>query len=140
VHYAAEAATAIHWNRLSDHVGRKPVLLSCLAGTIVAILSFGLSRSFWALVFRYDNSSRAGPRVGGDVPLTCGLFLIASRCLQGALKGNIGVVKSAIAELTDETNVARGFSLLPMTWAFGLVVGFAIFAYSHLCSLIFLTT
>ncbi len=76
----------------------------------------------------------------GDVPLTCDLFLIASRCLQGALKGNIGVVKSAIAELTDETNVARGFSLLPMTWAFGLVVGFAIFAYSHLCSLIFLTT
>jgi hypothetical protein len=70
-HYAAEAATAIHWNRLSDHVGRKPVLLSCLAGTIVAILSFGLSRSFWALVLRYDNSSRAGPLVGGDVPLTC---------------------------------------------------------------------
>jgi len=52
LHYAAEAITAIHWNRLSDHVGRKPVLLTCLVGTIVAILLFGLSHSFWALVLR----------------------------------------------------------------------------------------
>jgi len=32
-----------------------------------------------------------------------------------------------MAELTDETNEARGFSLLLMTWAFGYVIGFAIF-------------
>jgi len=32
-------------------------------------------------------------------------------------------VKSAMAELTDDTNEARGFSLLPMTWAFGFVIG-----------------
>ncbi|KAI0250883.1 MFS general substrate transporter [Lactifluus subvellereus] len=97
LHHAAEAIFALPWNRLSDHVGRKPVLLSCLAGTIVSIISFGLSRSFWALAF--------------------------SRCLHGALKGDIGTVKSMMAELTDETNVARGFSLLPMTWALGYVVG-----------------
>jgi len=97
VHHAAEAATALYWNRLSDHVGRKPVLLTCLAGTIASILSFGLSRSFWALVI--------------------------SRGMHGALKGNIGVVTSVIAELTNETNIARGFSLLPMTWAFGYVIG-----------------
>jgi hypothetical protein len=28
-----------------------------------------------------------------------------------------------MAELTDETNVARGFSFLPMTWALGYVIG-----------------
>ena len=45
------------------------------------------------------------------------------------MKGNTGVVKSVIAELTDETNVARGFSLLPMTWALGYVIGLGLLAY-----------
>jgi hypothetical protein len=30
------------------------------------------------------------------------------------MKGHIGAVKSMIAELTDETNVARGFSMAPV--------------------------
>ena len=50
--FAAEAVTVLHWSRLSDHVGRKPVLLSCLIGVNVSVVMFGLSRSFWALVFR----------------------------------------------------------------------------------------
>ncbi|KAI0290669.1 MFS general substrate transporter [Russula brevipes] len=97
LHFAAEAVTALHWNRLSDHIGRKPVLLSCLAGTTISIILFGLSRSFWAIVL--------------------------SRCLHGALKGNIGLVKCVMADLTDETNIARGFSLLLMTWVLGFVIG-----------------
>ena len=40
-------------------------------------------------------------------------------------------MKCMTAELTDETNIARGFSLLPMTWAIGYVIGLAIFAYSR---------
>ena len=53
LHYASEASTAFLWNRLSDHIGRKPVLLCCLAGVTIAILLFGLSHSFLALVLRY---------------------------------------------------------------------------------------
>ena len=55
----------------------------------------------------------------------CGIhpFVPRSRCLHGALKGNIGVVKSAMAELTDESNVARGFSSLQMAWSIGYVIG-----------------
>ena len=41
-------------------------------------------------------------------------------------------MKSMISELTDETNVAQGFSLLPMTWAIGYVIGLAVFSYSRL--------
>ncbi|KAH9059723.1 MFS general substrate transporter [Lactarius vividus] len=97
LHFAAEAATSFQWNRLSDHVGRKPVLLSCLVGTSLSILLFGLSHSFWALVL--------------------------SRCLHGSVKGHIGAVKSTIAELTDETNVAQGFSMPPVAWSLGYVIG-----------------
>lgn len=32
-----------------------------------------------------------------------------------------------IAELTDETNVARGFSLMPMARAFGYIIGLVMF-------------
>ena len=49
---------------------------------------------------------------------------LPSRCLNGMLNGNIGVMKSMMAELTDETNMARGFSLVPLTWAIGSTVGF----------------
>jgi MFS family permease len=39
------------------------------------------------------------------------------------LNGNIGVIKSMLAELTDETNMARGFSLIPVIWALGGTIG-----------------
>ncbi|KAH9005446.1 MFS general substrate transporter [Lactarius hatsudake] len=97
LYYVVGAVTSFQWNRLSDHVGRKPVLLSCLVGTTLATLLFGLSRSFLALVL--------------------------SRCLHGAVMGHVGVVNSMTAELTDETNVAQGFSMLPVAWSLGHVIG-----------------
>ncbi|KAH9958361.1 MFS general substrate transporter [Lactifluus volemus] len=97
LYFAAEAVTILQWSRLSDHIGRKPVLLSGLLGTIVSIIMFGLCRSFSALIF--------------------------CRCLHGMLNGNIGVMKSMLAELTDETNMARGFSLIPVIWAVGGTIG-----------------
>jgi len=36
LYFAAEAVTVLQWSRLSDHIGRKPVLLCGLLGTIVA--------------------------------------------------------------------------------------------------------
>jgi len=97
LYFVAEAVTVLQWSRLSDKVGRKPVLLCGLIGTAVSSLLFGVSRSLWALVF--------------------------SRCLNGILNGNIGVMKSMMAELTDETNMARGFSLISVTWAVGGTIG-----------------
>ncbi|KAG9316326.1 major facilitator superfamily domain-containing protein [Chiua virens] len=40
-----------------------------------------------------------------------------SRCITGALNGNIGVMKSMLGELTDSTNMARGFAFLPIAWS-----------------------
>ncbi|KIM71098.1 hypothetical protein PILCRDRAFT_17383 [Piloderma croceum F 1598] len=80
--FAAEAVTVMQWSRLSDHIGRKPVLLTGLFGLFISMIFFGLSRTFWALV--------------------------VSRCLAGVLNGNVGVMKSMMAELTDSTNIAQG--------------------------------
>jgi len=58
---------------------------------------FGLSRSFWSLTL--------------------------SRFLSGALNGNVGVSKSVLAELSDDSNVARAFSFLPLIFLIGQVIG-----------------
>ena len=36
----------------------------------------------------------------------------------------LGVMKSFLGELTDSTNRAQGFSLLPAAWCFGATIGF----------------
>ena len=41
----AEFSTGVFWARLSDRIGRKPVLLTGLAGTALSVLIFGFSPS-----------------------------------------------------------------------------------------------
>jgi hypothetical protein len=40
------------------------------------------------------------------------------------VKGYVGIVTSMMAELTNETNAARGFSMLPMSFSLGYTIGF----------------
>jgi hypothetical protein len=47
-----------------------------------------------------------------------------SRFLAGALNGNIGVMKSMLAEIADETNMAQAFAILPLSWAIGGAAGY----------------
>ncbi|KAH9013717.1 hypothetical protein EDB84DRAFT_1568548 [Lactarius hengduanensis] len=48
------------------------------------------------------------------------------RLFSGALNGNVGVLKSVLAELADESNVARAFSFLPLVFVVGQVIGFGL--------------
>ncbi|KAH6909217.1 major facilitator superfamily domain-containing protein [Coprinopsis sp. MPI-PUGE-AT-0042] len=97
IFFAAEALTVLQWSRISDHVGRKPVLLIGMLGTVISMLMFGLSKTFWGLVI--------------------------SRSLTGLLNGNIGVMKSVMGELTDSTNRAEGYAYMPVVWATGATLG-----------------
>jgi hypothetical protein len=82
---------------------------------------------------RFDHLVRALPvflddrlQVRPTPRLRCAIHSLCaplSRCLHGALKGSLGVTKSAMVELTDESNVARGFALLQMAWSVGYVIG-----------------
>jgi MFS family permease len=86
----------LYWSRLSDRIGRKPVLLIGLFGISLSMLLVGFSKSF--------------------------AMLVLSRMLCGALNGNTGVAKSVTGELTDNTNVAQAFALMPITWAAGITI------------------
>ena len=50
--YVAQAATILQWGRISDRIGRKPILLIGLMGSALSMLCFGLSRTFATLVIR----------------------------------------------------------------------------------------
>lgn len=47
----AEFATGVLWGRLSDKIGRKPVLLFGLAGTALSVLVFGFAPSLPVALF-----------------------------------------------------------------------------------------
>ena len=79
----------IQWSRLSDYIGRKPVLLIGMAGATVSMLCFGLSRQFWQLVLRSDSYTT----VGLNASLMVGVI---SRCILGALNGNVGAMQSVV--------------------------------------------
>jgi len=123
LHFTASAVTAFYWSRLSDYIGRKPVLLTCLAGTAISVILFGFSRSFWAILFRCLLTDPPPPHPA--LRFADCVHVRHSRCLHGALK-TPGVMRCMIAELTDETNIARGFSILLLAWSLGSVIGLGI--------------
>lgn len=67
-----------------------------LVGVALSMASFGLSHSL--------------------------ITVIISRALSGALNGNTGVLKSAVGEISDETNMARAFSFIPLVWFVGSTI------------------
>ncbi|KAF6759870.1 major facilitator superfamily domain-containing protein [Ephemerocybe angulata] len=95
--FFSETLTVFAWGWLSDELGRKPVLLMGPLGLALAMLAFGLSKTFWPLV--------------------------VFRAFQGFFNGNIGVSKSVMAEITDSTNIGDAYALAPLMWSAGTTIG-----------------
>lgn len=72
-----------HWAKLSDHIGRKPVVLWSAVGMAVMTLLFGLSTN-----------------------LTC---VMITRALNGVFAGSIAVTQSVLGEISDSSNQAVTF-------------------------------
>ena len=94
----AEFSTSMLWGKLSDHMGRKPVLILGLFGTMISMLVFGFAPS---------------------LPVA-----LLGRALGGFLNGNIGVLQTAVAEIVIvKEHQPRAYSIMPSVWCLGSIIG-----------------
>jgi hypothetical protein len=75
----AEALTGMFWGGLSDRIGRKPVLLSGCAGTMLSLLIVGFASNYWVALF--------------------------GRIVGGVLNGNIGFIQTMVGELVKRPDM-----------------------------------
>jgi MFS family permease len=94
-----QALTAVFWGRFADKRGRKPALLLGLIGTGISITIFGTSQSIYVAIL--------------------------GRLMCGMLNGNVGVMRSMVAELIGNRKEyqTRAFAILPIVNNVGTIVG-----------------
>lgn len=94
----AEFSAGMFWGRMSDKVGRKPVLVMGLVGTAISMVVFGFAP---------------------NLPTA-----MIARALGGLLNGNIGVLQTTVAELvTVKEHQPRAYSIMPFVWCLGSIIG-----------------
>jgi MFS family permease len=89
--------TAPIWGRLSDRVGRRPVLMISMAAAALAYLWMGLADALW--------------------------MLFAARALAGACAGNIAAANAYVADVTTPENRAKGMGMIGAAFGLGFIIG-----------------
>jgi len=89
--------TAPFWGRLSDRVGRRPVLMVSMAAASLAYLWMGFADALW--------------------------MVFAARALAGACAGNIAAANAYIADVTTPENRAKGMGMIGAAFGLGFIIG-----------------
>ncbi|MBF0448424.1 MAG: MFS transporter [Magnetococcales bacterium] len=85
------------WGRLSDRIGRRPVLIIGLFGSSISYLVYGLAGSL--------------------------LLLFIGRGVAGIMGANISVAQAAMADLTSREDRARAMGMIGAAFGLGFVLG-----------------
>lgn len=96
----AQFVAAPLWGRLSDRIGRRPVLLMSLAGAIFAYIGLAFANSLWVL--------------------------FAARGVGGFMAGNIAAAVAYVADITRPAERARGMGLVGAAFGLGFIMGPAV--------------
>jgi multidrug resistance protein len=88
------------WGRLSDRVGRRPIILLGLLGSCLSYLGFGMAGTLTAL--------------------------FAARIFAGIAGANIPTAQAVVADLTTPENRARGMGMVGAAFGLGFIFGPAI--------------
>ena len=83
--------------KISDRIGRRPVILVSLTTTVISYLIFSFSTTFAILLF--------------------------SRLLAGIGGSNIGAAQAYIADITDKSDRSKGMGLIGAAFGLGFVFG-----------------
>ena len=85
------------WGRMSDHLGRRRIMLWTVAGTTFGYLIWLFSGSF--------------------------LLLVLSRVISGISGGNLSVATAAVADVTGKESRSNGMALIGVAFGLGFIVG-----------------
>jgi MFS transporter, DHA1 family, tetracycline resistance protein len=96
----AQFLSAPLWGRLSDRIGRKPVLAVSLAGATLSYLWLASAQDLW--------------------------MLFAARTLGGFMAGNIATAFAYVADITTPANRAKGMGIVGAAFGLGFILGPAI--------------
>jgi MFS transporter, DHA1 family, tetracycline resistance protein len=97
VYSLVSMVTAPMWGRLSDRIGRRPVLIASTLASALAYLWLGFAGALW--------------------------MLYAARALAGACAGNIAAANAYIADVTTPENRARGMGMIGAAFGLGFIIG-----------------
>jgi MFS transporter, DHA1 family, tetracycline resistance protein len=97
IYSLAQLMTAPLWGRLSDRVGRRPVLIVSLTASALAYLWLGGATALW--------------------------MLFAARAFAGACAGNIAAAQAYVADVTRPEERARGMGLIGAAFGLGFMIG-----------------
>ncbi len=89
------------WGRLSDRIGRRPVLVFSIGATALSMLGLGLTLAYAESV----------------------AWLFAMRVLTGIATANLGTASAYIADITTPENRARGMGMIGMAFGLGFILG-----------------
>ncbi|TGZ82350.1 MFS general substrate transporter [Ascodesmis nigricans] len=94
---AAQFSTNVFWGRISDRIGRKPVIVVGTFLTALCFFAFGFCRRLWQA--------------------------IVVQALMGIVNANAGIVSTVLGEITDSSNQSTAFAYLPIVYGIGSIIG-----------------
>jgi DHA1 family tetracycline resistance protein-like MFS transporter len=97
VYAAAQFFSAPLLGRISDRIGRRPVLLISIAGNMIAFIILGFAHNL--------------------------AVLFVARTLAGIFGGNLSVAQAYITDVTDEKDRSRGLGLIGAAFGLGFIMG-----------------
>jgi MFS family permease len=89
------------WGRISDRVGRRPVLLWSIAGTALSMAGLGAALAW-----------------GDSIA-----WLFVARVFSGIATANLGTASAYIADITRPEERAKGMGLIGMAFGLGFILG-----------------